>query len=116
MIKVPAPKILARMLKKVSTTNPASCWNWTSTKKGAYGEIRIHGRKYRAHRVMLALHLNWMELLDDPSVVVRHMCNNPLCVNPAHLQPGTAADNVRDKFHMDRQFKGLVCPCCNHKF
>ena len=28
--------------------------------------------------------------------VVRHRCNNGLCINPDHLEIGTRADNKRD--------------------
>jgi len=30
-----------------------------------------------------------------PRMVVLHLCNNPACVNPEHLQGGTQRKNVR---------------------
>lgn len=41
--------------------------------------------------------------------VVRHGCDNPPCCNPAHLEIGTAADNVRDSIVRGRarQPKGM---------
>ena len=41
-----------------------------------------------------------------PGEVVRHRCDNPPCVNPAHLAIGTQADNVADAISRDRFARG----------
>ena len=33
---------------------------------------------------------------------IRHSCDNPPCVNPEHLLPGTPADNAHDKIERRR--------------
>lgn len=40
--------------------------------------------------------------------VSRHECDNPLCVNPDHLMPGTRADNVADMMARGRHGGGGV--------
>lgn len=39
-------------------------------------------------------------------MVVRHTCDNPLCINPKHLILGTHNDNVQDRVSRGRSAKG----------
>ena len=43
-------------------------------------------------------------------MVVRHKCDNRLCVNPEHLELGTIADNIQDKVDRNRCAKGEKVP------
>lgn len=38
--------------------------------------------------------------------VVRHRCDNPLCINADHLEPGTHEDNVADRVARERSAIG----------
>jgi hypothetical protein len=55
-----------------------------------------------AHRVAL----EWSGVSIADGLDVLHSCDNPPCVNPAHLRPGTNDDNVRDKLSRERQARG----------
>lgn len=71
------------------------CWEWNGTRNGyGYGVFLMPGEKpVRAHRYAY-------ERLHGPipdGMVVMHSCDNPPCVNPAHLSLGTRDDNNQDK-------------------
>jgi hypothetical protein len=40
------------------------------------------------------------------AVVLRHQCDDPMCINPAHRVPGTKADNARDRDERQRTARG----------
>jgi len=85
----------------------AGCMNWTAGRstKG-YGRFRIDGRYRIASRVA------W-ELARGPvpkGLCVCHHCDNPPCVNPAHLFLATSAENTADKVAKGRQMKGESVP------
>ena len=66
---------------------------WASKDSKGYGQTKrsiVSGRKTRqAHRVIYA------ECFGDPdpSLEIDHICNNPSCVNPLHLQLVTHKKN-----------------------
>lgn len=79
---------------KIAFAGPDQCWLWTGRKNDCgYGRLSVDGRDARAHRLAY-------ESVHGPGsadgLVVRHRCDTPACVNPAHLEIGTQADNVRD--------------------
>ena len=73
-------------------------WNWNVHPKG-YARIAVDGKEQQAHRVAY-------ELGNGPiseGHVVRHLCDNPSCINPAHLLAGTPKENARDMVEAGNQ-------------
>lgn len=83
--------MLPRFAEKVEKTS--TCWLWKGARdENGYGRFRWRGSSKWAHRVAYELFFE-----EEPgSLVVRHTCDNPLCVNPRHLLLGTHEDNCRD--------------------
>lgn len=89
-------------LKSGKKTNGQFCWVWTAgTNKQGYG---LFNRGTRPAVGILAHRLSWEYANGDPgSKCVLHECDNPPCVNPAHLFTGTRTDNAADKVKKGRQ-------------
>ena len=87
------------------------CWIWIGAIRSGYGriwditgEIGEPNRQWQAQRVAYALTRESLGVVDASEdrhrkgmdVVVRHLCDNAVCVNPDHLEPGTQKQNIAD--------------------
>ncbi len=86
---------------------PNACWLWLGATAGhGYGVLNVNHRMIYAHRFSFELHFGAV----PDEQLVRHNCDNPPCVNPAHLIPGNVADNSADAVARGLQPKGEQLP------
>lgn len=75
-----------------SAVTDSGCWEWRRKLSAGYPVVRIAGKTLAVHRLVLeAKH-------EAPlgSQHAHHICANPACVNPEHLQPVTHRENVAE--------------------
>jgi hypothetical protein len=84
-------------------TGEGDCIPWRAWRSG-YGSATLAPRyKVPAHRHV------WEECFGPipDGLVIDHLCRNPICVNPNHLEPVTHAENIR---RGKRDTKPTHCP------
>ena len=81
------PKSLEERIVRTPT-----CWVWLGGHNSeGYSQVQWEGRPLGAHRVIY-------EALYGPvpeGLEIDHLCRNPGCVNPAHLEAVTHSENIR---------------------
>lgn len=92
---------LNRLLDRSIEDNKTGCrvWQGRINKPGGYGRIGYREKQWRAHRLFYTLMVgeipSGMDLL--------HACDNPLCINPNHLRPGTPSENIAEAYEKGRK-------------
>lgn len=84
---------IKRFLKFVRKT--PKCWIWTGAchgrnEKSLYGQFYFNNKVRLSHRVSHSLFNGNVK----KGLVVHHLCNNTLCVNPKHLKAVTQKENI----------------------
>ena len=88
------------------TKKSVGCWEWMASRDSSgYGTIGVGSRGDGTRRTLSAHRLSWrLHFGSIPNGFhVLHHCDNPSCVNPAHLWLGTHRENVEDSRRKGRR-------------
>lgn len=85
---------LGRIMRRHKVTD-SGCWEWDGGLSAGYGQVKIRGRQWRAHRLAYILMVGPI----PKGLELDHLCRNKKCVNPAHLEPVTGWVNTHRAAH-----------------
>lgn len=103
---------MSRLFTHIKVDPATGCWNWQSTRhKTGYGHFTIVWQRAdgtRQKRAEYAHRIMYRVTHGEPPAdrMVRHSCDNRLCVNPDHLSLGTHQDNMQDAVDRGRTARG----------
>jgi len=101
--KVYAPR-LGMLLSRPVVGDAEDCWDWRGSTRAGYGLIWYENRQQPAHKVAWVL---WYQRPFPIGMDACHTCDNPGCVNPLHVWPGTIRDNSKDAARKQRLPSGF---------
>lgn len=82
----------------VDKKGPDECWMWLGVvQPNGYGQFKGLAHRWAYEQFVGPLY---------EGCVIRHSCDEPLCVNPDHLLIGSQADNVADRVARGRSARG----------
>lgn len=87
--------------------DPSGCWLWTAYRDpNGYGSFTVKGIHIPAHRVSYELYVGPI----PKGLHMDHLCRNPPCVNPSHLEPVTRRENIARGIAWDWNRGKTHCP------
>lgn len=95
MSKVPIDPVIRFWAKVDRSGGPDACWTWTASQRIAFGYGMFCISRFKsvsAHRFSWELHNGPI----PKGLSILHRCDNPKCVNPAHLTIGSQKENIQD--------------------
>lgn len=84
----------------------SGCWIWLGNQSHGYGYLSVKGKRTRAHRFSYEHHIGAI----PEGLVLDHLCRNPCCVNPYHLEAVSQQENRK------RQADAITHCKRGHKF
>jgi len=81
----------SRLFEKIIPEPNSGCWLWAGSVNGdGYGKIFAFGGPRYAHRVSYEIHKGPI----PQGMQIDHLCRNPACVNPDHLEAVSNRENT----------------------
>ena len=84
-------------MEKVSPEPTSGCWLWTgAVNPGGYGKVG-YLRKDRSSAMFVAHRVSYEHFvgpIPEGKQLDHYFCNTPSCVNPKHVRPVTAHENI----------------------
>lgn len=87
--------VIDRVMRRI-VMGPDGCWIWTGATIRGYGEVMTGSRAEGTKRPLLTHRVTY-EHFSGPipdGLELDHLCRQPLCCNPAHLEPVTHRENM----------------------
>ena len=94
---------------KVDKREPDECWPWLGTTQGKDGRGYFFFRGFKIIAPRYSFYLANGRFLEKGEFAC-HSCDNPSCVNPAHIWAGDAFSNMQDAVK-----KGRLIPPSNSR-
>jgi len=111
VFEVDIEKLVERFEQKYEHEPMSGCWIWIGARiPEGYGHFNLFGRAQGAHRVSYFLYRGSLGAHD----VIDHLCRNPSCVNPDHLEVVTHKINLNRGRNFRRE--RTACPQCGEPY
>lgn len=89
--------------KLIIPIEEGACWSWKGRpNRFRYRHFSINGKSKYIHRISYELYVGKI----PKGLVIDHLCRNPECSNPKHLEAVTQATNI---------IRGIGTPALNSK-
>ena len=90
-----------RLISNSVRNHETNCLIWNRYSQNGYGKTSFRNKSIYTHRLSYIMFNNNGEPIpsrdeDGARIIVRHMCNNSLCIEPSHLELGTQYQNDYD--------------------